>query len=299
MEFKSDNHFVSVIIPTVGRDTLSIVLKALENQTRKPDEIIISKDENREGISITRNKGIEKSKGDLIAFLDDDNVPDKDWLVKFIAVIDTQNADGVSSGYVESDNFLQEIRIRRNLPKENVWNLGGVFGIGGNVIYKRKCLEDLIKKDEFVFNTNFYVSDDIELGWRLIKNGCKLLYVTDNNIKHLKTLTAKQFLRHQFNRGKSIYELYEVKNIYKDIETGNSLLWSEKNKFKRYFSILVKQVLGPFDHESFSTKKNFLLFWLGEKFKAAGFLYFMFEKKFRKKSKNKNEIKFENVIAGA
>jgi glycosyltransferase involved in cell wall biosynthesis len=75
MRSNKDNHIVSVIIPTINRNSLSEVLEALKNQSRQPDEIIVMEDKNRRGPSIMRNEGIEKSKGDLLAFLDDDNVP--------------------------------------------------------------------------------------------------------------------------------------------------------------------------------------------------------------------------------
>ena len=102
-------------------------------------------DKDHRGPSIMRNKGIEKSKGDLIAFLDDDNVAGKDWLEIFIKEIDKYNADGVSSNYSEEDPFLNEIRNRRNFPKEAVINPKGFFGGGGNCMYRRNCLEEFKK----------------------------------------------------------------------------------------------------------------------------------------------------------
>ncbi len=60
--FNIDNNFISVIIPTCNRDTLSIVLSALDKQTRKPDEIIIMEDKDRLGPNIMKNKGFKKRK---------------------------------------------------------------------------------------------------------------------------------------------------------------------------------------------------------------------------------------------
>jgi hypothetical protein len=37
-----------------------------------------------------------------------------------------------------------------------------------------------------------------------------------------------------------------------------------------------KKGLGPFDLQSFSTKRHFLVFWIGEKAQAFGFLYSFF-----------------------
>ena len=72
MDKDKDINKISIIIPTVNRNSLSSVLEALNNQTRKPDEIIIMEDNDLLGQAIMRNRGFEKSKGDLIVFLDDD-----------------------------------------------------------------------------------------------------------------------------------------------------------------------------------------------------------------------------------
>ena len=113
---KTDSHFVSLIIPTIGRESLVLTKAALKSQTRSPDELIVVLDEYRRGPCWTRNKGFQKSKGDLIAFTDDDCVPPKDWLERMISAIDKYDAAMVSSNFQETDPFLQEIRLRRKFP---------------------------------------------------------------------------------------------------------------------------------------------------------------------------------------
>ena len=79
-----DKHVVSVVIPTVKRNSLRRCLEALKKQNRLPDEVIVIEDKKRLGPSWARNKGIMKAKGDLIAFTDDDCVPPKDWLERLV-----------------------------------------------------------------------------------------------------------------------------------------------------------------------------------------------------------------------
>jgi len=77
-------------------------IQSVQNQTRKPDEIIVSVDHNIEmfnqlkselspsikvvhntntpGLSETRNTGLYCTGGDIVVFIDDDAVADKDWL---------------------------------------------------------------------------------------------------------------------------------------------------------------------------------------------------------------------------
>lgn len=274
-------HIVSVIIPTLNRSSLTAVLNALDNQTRKPDEVIVMEDKNCDGPSPMRNMGVEKSKGDLIAFLDDDVIPEKDWLEIFINEMERYNADGVSSNYTETDPLLHEIRQRRKFPDKPVADSNALVGLGGNCMYKRSCLEECKKRDGYIFNPRLRIGEDVELQWRQRFYGFNLVYVI-NNVKHLKELNPLQFIKFQFNRGKSIERLYSIRNSFKSIELGPSLLWNEparKSPKKKWIIIFSQKILGPFDFKSFSKFSYFVLFWMGEKSKSLGFLFSLINNK--------------------
>ena len=88
----ADPHKVSVVIPTLGRDTLALCEAALAKQTRPPDEVVVVIDRDRRGVAWGRNEGIARATGDLIAFADDDGIPPPDWLERLIAAIDRHDA---------------------------------------------------------------------------------------------------------------------------------------------------------------------------------------------------------------
>jgi glycosyltransferase involved in cell wall biosynthesis len=273
MEAKNDSHYVSVIIPTIGRSTLSFLLDALEHQTRKPDEVIIMKDEFRRGPSVMRNEGIAKAKGDLMAFLDDDVVPGCDWLEIFIKTIDEYNADVVSSNYLETDPFLNDIRERRKLPKKIVINPGGFAGIGGNIIYKKYALDECYKKDGFVFDVHNMITQDIQLAARMLSYGYKFVW-TVNYVKHLRRVNVLQFMKFQFNRGIGIQMLHSYKQSHKNLNVGSGMLWNEHSRRgNKWIFIILHRMIGPFDIKNFSRLRYFIIFWLGEKAKAIGFAY--------------------------
>lgn len=95
---------ISVIIITLNRaESLKETLSSLTRQTRQPDEVIVvdngSSDdtkrlvkgfrhelninyvhETKRGIPEARNAGIRNATKDIIAFIDDDCVADKNWL---------------------------------------------------------------------------------------------------------------------------------------------------------------------------------------------------------------------------
>lgn len=88
---------ISVVIPTLNDATLRTTLEAVVCQTRPADEIVVV---GRDKMNLTRdfsqvtfvdtnhpvcaaaarNRGIESSSGDIVAFLDSDCIPDPDWL---------------------------------------------------------------------------------------------------------------------------------------------------------------------------------------------------------------------------
>ena len=110
------NLFVSIIIPCrkisscLEKETIPAIL----NQTYQNFEIIIITDEkSNQKFTKTkifvkntnpaqkRNFGIKKSRGEIIAFIDDDAYPDKNWLKNALSVFknpDIENAPGNRAG---------------------------------------------------------------------------------------------------------------------------------------------------------------------------------------------------------
>lgn len=271
----SDSHAVSVVIPTIGRASLEECREGLRSQNRPPDEVIVVHDENRCGPSWARNEGIRRSHGDLVAFLDDDCVPPPEWLESMIGAMDRHEADGVGGTYKEVDPFLSAIRLRRKFPEIEQKDLTGFVGAGGNVIYKREWLESCEKRDGFVFDEAFRISQDIELAWRLRARGARLVFVP-TNVAHLRRETFFSFLRFQFGRGAAIADLHRAQRVRNTgVPMQKSLLWekTESGTRSRWIRAVWLKALGPFDFRSFNGAGEFVLFWLGEKVQGAGFIF--------------------------
>lgn len=252
---------ISVIIPTVGRDTLQKTLDGLNKQTRKPYEILVMNDKNKTGVSITRNKGILKSKGNLIALIDDDCIPPKDWLEKLEKNI-SPDVDFVGGYYKETDPFLNEIAKKNKEKNKDVKNR--LPGTGGNILFKKSVLLYLQKKDGYMYDSNLITGEDWDLVWRLVKYGFKGKYV-DVHPTHLKTVNLKKYLRMQYYRGLGIYGL----STLPEKKSHQSLVWST-NKLFRPFLIIWHTIIGPW--KRFSKVKYTLWFWLGKKFEGLGYV---------------------------
>jgi GT2 family glycosyltransferase len=74
---------VSVVVPTCGRPALlARCLQALESQSLPRDqyEVVVAEDRQRDGPATARNHGWRRARAPIVAFTDDDCIPDHDWL---------------------------------------------------------------------------------------------------------------------------------------------------------------------------------------------------------------------------
>jgi glycosyltransferase involved in cell wall biosynthesis len=136
--------------------------------------------EPEQNISLARNKAIEKSRGDFVAFIDDDEIPQEDWLLNLFKACKEFNADGV----------LGPVRphFQAQPPK---WIVKGKF------FYRKSFATGLIMKDtrqmrtgnvllrKTVINENEAAFDrrfgrtgggDTEFFKRKIANGCSFVW---------------------------------------------------------------------------------------------------------------------------
>ena len=192
----TDNLPVSIIIPTYNRvQKLFKLLKSIKNLTPLPNEVIIIDDnstdgtkeilkkwkgvssrynkrillkEKNKGPADSRNRGIEISKNELIAFTDDDVIVDKHWL-KYITFklrnshemlvgvggsVKSTRSDILSQYYVEH-RILEAPKSLNYLPTVNC-------------CLKKKALNEIGG-----FNTSFYFAggEDTDICLRLRSKG--------------------------------------------------------------------------------------------------------------------------------
>lgn len=267
-----DGHVVSVIVPTLGRGTLEQCRAALARQTRPPDEVVVVVDEQRRGVSWARNEGFRRSRGDLIAFMDDDCIPAPEWLAGLVGAVDAWKADGAGGTYVETDPMLQDLRARRPMPAEICADPGGLVGIGGNVLYRREWMERLVREDGYVFNQAFRTGEDWELAWRLRRRGASLVFVP-GTVTHLRRARPWSHVRQQFARGIGVAQLFLAHRAAgAPVAAQQSRIWTAGGpRPLGLASAAWHKLVGPFEAHRFRQRRHFWLFWLGEKVQAVGF----------------------------
>lgn len=186
---------VSVIIPTYNN--AQYVTQAVEsalNQTYTDYEIIVVDDgstdntrdllddyrdrlnyiyQEHKGVSTARNLGIEKAKGELIAFLDADDYFLPEHLTEQIACLEKQPSLGmVSSGWQRVDKhgeILAESKPWQVLPKLNLetWLLSRPV-LPSAIVVRKEWLEAVDG-----FKPEFELAQDIDLILRLALKGCQ------------------------------------------------------------------------------------------------------------------------------
>lgn len=273
----NDRHIVSVVVPTMGRDTITFCREALAGQTRVPDEVIIVMDKDRRGPSWARNEGIRRSRGDLIAFTDDDCIPPPNWLECLVRAIDRYDAAGAGGSFQETDSLLRAKRLRRGFPGTEQVDTTGWVGNAGNMMYRRSWLEACLERDGFVFNESFtaFSGEDLELSWRLRLMGATFVFVP-NTVIHLRRVTPSEYFAHQFDRGKGIALLFlSHRSAHVPLAPQNSLLWDEAGggRGNKWLNVLRLKAIGPLDVRNFQGVKDFAVFWIGEKCEGAGFVW--------------------------
>lgn len=131
-ELKSDK-LVSIIIPLKKiNDYIKEETKYLLEQTYKNFEVVILPDSFSEKEidldifrdkrikiietgaippALKRAKGVENSNGEILAFLDDDTYPEKDWLKNSLRAMETKNTNALGGPAITSpkDNFSKQI----------------------------------------------------------------------------------------------------------------------------------------------------------------------------------------------
>jgi len=217
----------SVIIPVrtitpYVRETVSF----LQKQTEKNFEIIIVTDEKEKlaGTKVIasgepmpafkRNLGAKKAQGEILAFLDDDSYPTKNWLKNALKVFGkSQEVAGVCGPTLTpaQDSVYQ---------KASGWVWASWLGSGGAGVYRnrvkpRREVEDfpsvnlLVKKRDFEeiggFDVNHWPGEDTKLCLDLVELGKKIIYFPKVLVFHHRRAVflphLKQISRYALRRG--------------------------------------------------------------------------------------------------
>jgi succinoglycan biosynthesis protein ExoM len=133
--------------------------------------------EPRQNIALARNKAVANVEGDFAAFIDDDEFPEKDWLLALLAACEKYNVDGVLGPVkrhfdVPPPKWLERSRFydRHINPTGTVvqWEQART----GNVLLRKKVLEG----SEPPFRPEFRAGEDQDFFRRKIEQGFSFVW---------------------------------------------------------------------------------------------------------------------------
>ena len=230
---------VSVVLSTYSRDRLEQALdciKSLKAQSLLPKEIILVLDPDQGlvdfyksrlpdyvkvvvsegfGLSKARNAGVKKAEGELVAFIDDDAVAEKDWLENLVKNYDDPCVVGVG-GFVEPK---WEGNHPVWLPEELNWIVGCSYKglperkatvrnpIGCNMSFRKSVFEKVgyFRSDIGRFGKKLLAGEEAELSTRILEKipNSKIVY-DPSAVVHHRVDESRVTLRYVWKR--SFYE---------------------------------------------------------------------------------------------
>jgi len=233
---------VSVIICVYTEERLADIREAVSsvfNQSLAPSEVIVSVDHNAsladrlmkelpsqvkivrntgiQGLSETRNVGIRASSGDIIAFLDDDAVADKDWLLHLTLPFENKNVVAVGGKAIPL--WMNGSRPAW-FPEELDWIIGCTYkGLpvrgneirnvpGCNMAFRKSVFNDVgfFRNDMGGINETPRGGEEAELCLRVTQSvpGGQVYYQPAAQIQHRvpsRRLTLKYLWQRAYNEG--------------------------------------------------------------------------------------------------
>lgn len=204
---------VSLVIPTVDRpEALYNLLRHLEHQSRPPDEIVVVDQSAREdarvaayaaarpavryfriaqrGLPNARNVGARRSAGDVVLFLDDDVIPDRDLVRYHALAYEDPGVAGVGGRVVGGyDAARGAVGAFRPLGASVVRNFGADRAgevdhlPGGNMSFRREVI-DRVGGFDVAFGGGA-IGEETDFCLRARRAGFRLVFEPRAAVEHL------------------------------------------------------------------------------------------------------------------
>lgn len=230
-------YYLTIVIPAVKKESLLRVLEGISKQTLSKDlfEVLIVDDAAKQnlkdfvlrrqynfnlrifqnsknkGAAYSRNRGVKEARGNLILFLGDDIIPDKNlFKIHFEKHEEYSQKNIAVLGFVTWSDKIKITPFMRWLenggPQNAYPKIEGKKWVSHNFFYGANIS---LKKDFLLknglFNEKFrkYGWEDLELGFRLSKKGLKILYNKKAKGLHFHKISLKDFLERMEKAGEN------------------------------------------------------------------------------------------------
>ena len=167
-----------------------------------------------------RDIGIKAAKGSIIAFLDDDSYPEKNWLKKGVEILNKQKVEAVCGPGLTppSDNYWQKVTgavLSSSLgsgPYYYRFVKGNPEFVDDYPAYNMLLKKEILKKIGG-FGTKFYGGEDTAICIKIIENGGRIFYHPDIVVYHHRRSFPLEYAKQVGNVG--LHRGYFVKKYPK------------------------------------------------------------------------------------
>lgn len=211
-------------------DSVNFLLKNFKTEIK-----IIKHTKNR-GFSSAVNTGVRSAKGDIVVLLNTDVKPNKDFLVSALALLKDNDVFAVSfhePGRSFAKGIFKDGYIMHTPTKEENDVRDTFWVSGGSGAYKRSIWTLLGGMDEKLLSPLYW--EDVDLGYRALKRGYKLLWDPNSIVYHDSESTTKKLPRKYLQR---IQERNHLLFIWKNL--------TSQNMFRKHIVGVIQRIVsGP------------------------------------------------------
>jgi len=256
LKYQTEEDIEFLLIDDASTDSSIEIMETFHNQDLRFK--IISLSENQ-GVSITRNKGIDLASGDYIGFVDSDDYIDLDYYEKLLEVINRKNcpisiSESALLGSFEAGEIVE-------FRKEAI-----PITLGGAYCWQRLFSRDLIGDDRFLEHCRF---EDVAFTfWMQMKS--EKMIVARNTKYHYCRDNENSFNYKERDTPQSILDLFEVTNYLKEkVENVNYEYYQTQVKdINLSFALTMSDLLETFvPQEECSSIMNHLDVLIAKKYK--------------------------------
>jgi GT2 family glycosyltransferase len=180
-----------VVVDNASNDRTSDVIRGL------PVRVV---QERQRGASSARNRGIEVSRGDIIAFTDADCVVTRTWLRELIEGFDSAEVGGVAGEIMAFPPVSAAERyMAKRLPR---WQHANLSAPQPSIVTASVAFRRVVFEHVGLFDPLLTRAQDTDFGWRFLRQGdWQLRYRPRAIVLHRHRTTATQFFLHQARWG--------------------------------------------------------------------------------------------------
>ncbi|KUO77133.1 MAG: hypothetical protein APF81_21485 [Desulfosporosinus sp. BRH_c37] len=153
-----------------------------------------------------RNHAVQAARGEIIAFLDDDCLVDKDWLRALVPCFQYPDV-AIVGGCVEAADLTNSLgQYEQGQSPLFMGEFQRKVRKGSAVSYLPTC-NLLIRKTNFLalggFDPNLRLGEDVDLCWRVLDSGANIYYLPAGVVYHDHRARLLSFLKRRYNYGQS------------------------------------------------------------------------------------------------